>query len=538
MVDKVTLTNLANLQNETTAVSAINNNNAALTTAVNNTLSRDGTSPNQMNSDFDMNGHHIINLPTPINNSEPLRLQDSLLIAGGGVISSNPLPVGGTANQVLTKNSSTNYDTSWVTQNQTLPAGSVTGTQIANNTIANANLTNMPAISLKGNPTNSTASPQDFTITGLSALSSPDPVADFLLISENNSGTLRKVNTSSMIASTVAGVAFVNGQAGSILSYYAPQGRLTLATNTPVMATSVAGATTIFYTPYVGNLIPIYDGTNLVPRLFTELSASTTDTTKSPAVIGTSKINDWFVWSDAGTLRLSHGPDWTSDTARSAGTALTRVNGIWLNNVSITNGPAASRGTYVGTTRSNASNTLDYKLGSLATGGAQAAFLNVWNTYNRVAVNTSVSDSFGVGVHAPGIFNIFDGLVHNFHDDNGTRINFVSGLAEETIGISLYHQVGSPDAPGYQIVAVGITMDQSGPSALSLFDKVTINYVNSAAVAAGFGWVGSISLNHCYNPQLGFHFIQDLENQDGQSVPWTGQYYGNDRMSFDGYFRM
>ena len=41
-----------------------------------------------------------------------------------------------------------------------------------------------------------------------------------------------------------------------------PQGRLTLQTGTPVMTTTQSAKTTIFYTPYVGNKTPIYDGTN------------------------------------------------------------------------------------------------------------------------------------------------------------------------------------------------------------------------------------------------------------------------------------
>lgn len=76
MANKVTLTNLVNLQNETTAVTAINSNNAALITALNNTLSRDGTSPNQMGATLDMNSNRIINLPTPTSALEPVRLQD------------------------------------------------------------------------------------------------------------------------------------------------------------------------------------------------------------------------------------------------------------------------------------------------------------------------------------------------------------------------------------------------------------------------------------------------------------------------------
>src|SRR6266581_172274 len=73
---KITLSNLINLQNETTAVNSINTNNATLTTAMDNTLSRNGLSPNQMNANLDMNSYRILNLPIPINQSEPLRLAD------------------------------------------------------------------------------------------------------------------------------------------------------------------------------------------------------------------------------------------------------------------------------------------------------------------------------------------------------------------------------------------------------------------------------------------------------------------------------
>lgn len=76
MADKVTLTDLANFQNETTAVLSLNNNNAAVTTAMNNTLSRDGSSPNTMSANLDMNSNRILNLPAPLNQNEPARLID------------------------------------------------------------------------------------------------------------------------------------------------------------------------------------------------------------------------------------------------------------------------------------------------------------------------------------------------------------------------------------------------------------------------------------------------------------------------------
>lgn len=73
---KLTLTNLVNLQNETSVVNAINANNVAIENALENTLSRNGIPPNQMGSSLDMNSNQIINLPAPGNLTSPLRLQD------------------------------------------------------------------------------------------------------------------------------------------------------------------------------------------------------------------------------------------------------------------------------------------------------------------------------------------------------------------------------------------------------------------------------------------------------------------------------
>jgi pectate lyase-like protein len=110
---KLTLNNLTNLSNQGTAVTIINENNDDIETALENTLSRDGTSPNTMGANLDMNSHRIINLPEPTSNFEPLRLIDANTLNGGGTIEVSSLPVGGTSGQVLTKDSNTDYDVSW-----------------------------------------------------------------------------------------------------------------------------------------------------------------------------------------------------------------------------------------------------------------------------------------------------------------------------------------------------------------------------------------------------------------------------------------
>ncbi len=79
---KITLNPLAVI--DASVATAINNNNTAITTAIENTLSRDGTTPNSMNADFDMNSHTILNLPTPVNPTDVIRKEDleSYLVNG------------------------------------------------------------------------------------------------------------------------------------------------------------------------------------------------------------------------------------------------------------------------------------------------------------------------------------------------------------------------------------------------------------------------------------------------------------------------
>lgn len=72
-MSKLTLTNLANLQNENTAVAAINANNVTISSFADNTLSRNGATPNSMSAELDMNSNRIINLPDSVAASSPIR---------------------------------------------------------------------------------------------------------------------------------------------------------------------------------------------------------------------------------------------------------------------------------------------------------------------------------------------------------------------------------------------------------------------------------------------------------------------------------
>lgn len=74
-------------------VTAINANSDATEVALENTLSRDGTTPNTMGADLDMNSNDILNLPTPSALTSPVRLQDIYSI-GEGIPSTSSFLVG------------------------------------------------------------------------------------------------------------------------------------------------------------------------------------------------------------------------------------------------------------------------------------------------------------------------------------------------------------------------------------------------------------------------------------------------------------
>lgn len=62
-MSKVTLSNLTNLSNESSVVATINSNMGLISDAIDDLLSRDGTSPNSMAANLDMNSYRIQNLP-------------------------------------------------------------------------------------------------------------------------------------------------------------------------------------------------------------------------------------------------------------------------------------------------------------------------------------------------------------------------------------------------------------------------------------------------------------------------------------------
>lgn len=333
---------------------------------------------------------------------------------------------------------------------------------VDNDAISNAKLANVATSTIKGRVTAATGDPEDLTVA-------------------QASGLLNVMVT--------------------------PGGRITLSSATPVMTSDVSNSTSIYYTPYVHDKIQIYDGTNWTVTTFTELTNTTTDNTKNPAAVGANSNYDLFVWNDSGTLRLGRGPAWTSDTARGTGagtTELERVNGIWVNKIAITNGPAAQRGTYVGTVRSDASSTIDWELGGTALTG-DPIFLLVWNMYNRVAVRGESCDSTDSWTYGTAAWRSTNNSTNN-------RASFVRGMNEDSVTAR---------------IAMRCLSSTSGDTAYAGIALDTTN-TNSGLSASGTGGTSvSSSLVALYSgiPGLGFHYLQGTEYNNAGAANVT--FYGD-----------
>jgi hypothetical protein len=298
-----------------------------------------------------------------------------------------------------------------------------------------------------------------------------------------------------------------------------PQGRLTLTSGTPVLAANATAQTTIYYTPYNGNLVPVYDGTRFVNKTFTELSeALATSGTNFPA---SGSVYDLFVINDSGTIRLCNGPAWSSTTSRGTGagtTELQMLTGIWTNKNSIaacrfgsvsgnTVAVSANQGTYVGTFYATGNGQTGMNFTPAAAAGGANPFLALYNAYNRVLVRGFNQDSTSSWTYSTATWRASNNSTSN-------RINWVDGLAQSQIDIG-FNQMTSTAGGATANNGVGID-STTGPLTASSYG------VNNAASTLGAIARGT-SL-----PLLGFHFAQALEISSGA----TSTYYGANNYGF------
>jgi hypothetical protein len=315
---------------------------------------------------------------------------------------------------------------------------------------------------------------------------------DYALASSDSSGNWRV-----LAYNKADGTPVVGGSSGSPSS---PQGRLTLTTLTPVMTASTSSATTIYYTPYIGRFVPLYNGSTwTMTDVGGELSQATTDAAKSPAACAANSNYDLFVWNDSGIYRLSRGPLWSSDTARGTGagsTELARVNGILVNANSISiglGGPiAANRGTYVGTIRTNGSSAID----------ATQSRLMIWNNYNRITTTVTAS------ITSTHTYTTSSWRAWNTNTTVGQgRIEFLVGVVEDqVVGIASFQSSNSTASDsGYMSAGLNTTTSSS-------VDQLYTSGLNSGSTIYG------LMANGMLVPSLGYNYMNSIELGQPSSI--------------------
>jgi hypothetical protein len=293
-----------------------------------------------------------------------------------------------------------------------------------------------------------------------------------------------------------------------------PQGRLTLTSGTPVLAASVTSATSLYYTPYTGNLVPIYNGASMAPTEFSELTLSLVSSHAS------NTIYDVFVFSNSGVLTLVTGPAWTTSTAGSGArgsgastTELTRVKGLLVNAVQMTarNGSTtytvgANLATYVGTI------WMDGSAGQLTCHvlWGQSRKWGVWNAYNRKPIVMMSGDSTGSWAYSTG----------TFRNSNNTAANgfyALCGLAEEYIECDFSQNTTTGSSSAQTAISIGKNSSAVGYAAIS--------------TTGANGFANPLKASHVEAPFLGINLFTSMEYSAVASTTFNG---GNDDMVLRG----
>jgi len=247
----------------------------------------------------------------------------------------------------------------------------------------------------------------------------------------------------------------------------APQGRLTLTSGAPFPSVDTA-TSTVYYTPYCGNLVPIYNGASFVPLSFSELSLGLVGSHSSDT------IYDVFAFNNSGVVTLVTGPAWTSSTAGSgsrgtgAGTTqLTRISGLYVNTVSMTgrNGSntysiGANLATYLGSILIAAS------AGQINchAGYGTARQWGVWNAFNRLPIVLREGD--------PALTWTYGTIAWRAANNNANnKITTFCGLAEEHIDVT-YITISSATNLEYE-TAIGVN-SASAPTAFNSTAGTTV----------------------------------------------------------------
>jgi len=356
-------------------------------------------------------------------------------------------------------------------------------------------------------------------LNALAPLASPvftgNPTAPTPAVGDNDTSIATTAFVTAALAAAAGAVASVFGRVGAVVAsagdytlqqlYNAPitpMGRLSVVSNHPLPTNvNVTNAGVVYYTPYIGQIVPIFDGARWIATdIGGELSQATTDATKSPAACAANSHYDLFVWNDAGTIRCTRGPAWVSPTDPGVGVGtseLKRTNGLLVNAQAIAKGPAAGCGTYVGSITTNGAALIDFTPGGVATGGVPA-WLHVWNMYNRVDFSFSVNDNGGSYTYSPATYRAA-------RNSANMSASIMLGRNETAVICFYFQRIDTVAATG-AYGNFGIGLDSSAAAA----GKPALITTNTATIATQVATVTLVATG-----LSGWHYFSAIEKSDG-----------------------
>lgn len=280
-----------------------------------------------------------------------------------------------------------------------------------------------------------------------------------------------------------------------------PQGRLTLVSGTPVMTSDQLAKSTVYYTPYIGNQLPI----NGTQTSFTEVSA-TLDT----ANFLSTNLYDFFIYNDSGTVRIGYGPSWSGPSTRSASISLSA--GFWVNtaqitlrySVSNTTVVSALAATYVGTGYATANGQTAMMFKPSGAAGGTNNFLGLYNAYNRVWTTSLERDNTSSWAYATPTWRAQNNSTSN-------RITVVDGLGQSSVWTAA--QVGSVGGAS-QSVLIGININSTS-SVPNVAGGINSNAMGTMA-----------AVQETYPPSLGLNYYQVVEYATASGTFYSSSIYG------------
>ncbi len=277
----------------------------------------------------------------------------------------------------------------------------------------------------------------------------------------------------------------VGGDSGGSM---AAEGRLTLTSGVPVLTSDVTAATTVYYTPYTGDKIALYDGSSAWATI------DLAETSLSLSGLAADSNFDIFGYNNSGALALES-LVWTNDTTRA--TALTRQDGVLVKS-------GATTRRYLGTIRTTSTTgQTQTKFGGFASGGGEAWF-GLWNAGNRVAVSYQLGDTDNSWTYS--------GTTHRASNNSSTmRVSCVRGLEVEPVTSNF---IGS----------VTHTADNAGTHAIGLDSTTSAELGTMALTFSTAGITFQHTCSYTGNVGLGFHYLSGLEstNTGASAVTFYG----------------